>query len=30
MYYMDYDKINDSDRKSKFLWIETRMREFEK
>ena len=29
MYYMDYDKITNPDLKTKFLWIETRMREFE-
>ena len=30
MYYMDYNKITNPDLKTKFLWIETRMREFEK
>ena len=30
MYYMDSGKINDPDLKTKFLWIETRLREFEK
>lgn len=30
MYYMDYGKLNDPDLKTKFLWIETRLREFEK
>ena len=29
-YYMNYEKIKDSDLKTKFLWIETRLREFEK
>ena len=30
MYYMNYDKIKNPDLKAKFLWIETRLREFEK
>ena len=30
MYYMDYNKINNPDLKTKFIWIETRLREFEK
>ena len=29
MYYMDYNKIQNTDLKTKFLWIETRLREFE-
>ena len=29
MYYMDYSKIQNTDLKTKFLWIETRLREFE-
>ena len=30
MYYMDYNKIKNPDLRTKFLWIETRLREFEK
>ena len=29
MYYMDYNKIQNKDLRTKFLWIETRLREFE-
>ncbi len=29
MYYMDYNKIQNPDLKTKFRWIETRLREFE-